>query len=385
MGNRERVTCLRSGMANGSAVIALPVIAVSVSASSVLAPFLIAVLLFFLIAAPLRAQSVRGRIVEDDGGRPVIEALVQLLGPRDEVLASGTSSLRGEYLLQAPLDGPYRVRVLRIGFRPWVSEPVALSETAVQTRELRVDAGVVMLAELTVRARSSCRRSPAEDSDMEAVWQQARTVLGLIDAGAGGDLEFLATNSERTLDQYERLVQESKLPSFGRGSWPIVSQSPDSLAQFGFIQVHDTLAGPIYYGPDVGVFFSDGFLTSHCFRLLPPPKGESELIGLGFEPVSGRKLPDIEGALWVHRTTGLSRLEYRYTRMPGWMAQEKAGGLLRFDRLASGRPILTTWSIQAPIPRIERSRVVLHGFRQTLGEVQEVRNADSVVWRRPAS
>lgn len=339
---------------------------------------------FALPVSRLSAQSVRGRVVEQEGAKPVVEALVQLLGPRDRVLASGTTSPRGEYLLHAPADGSYRLRVLRIGFRPWVSDTVQLSGPEVQSKLLEVDAGVVVLAELTVTARSSCRRSPADDSDMEAVWQQARTVLALVEAGSAGDLEFFVTTSNRSLDQYERLVQEYRMPSIGRGAWPVISQSADSLEQFGYVQVGDTLTGPIYYGPDVAAFFSDLFLAGHCFRLLPPPKGEPQLIGLGFEPVGGRKLPDIEGVLWVDRTTGLNRLEYRYTRMPGWLAQQKAGGVLRFDRLPTGRPILTSWSIQAPIPRIERARIVLHGFRQTLGEVQEVRSGDAVIWRRPA-
>jgi hypothetical protein len=274
--------------------------------------------------------------------------------------------------------------VLRIGFRPWVSDTVQLSGAEVQSKLLQVDAGVVVLAELTVTARSGCRRSPADDQDMDAVWQQARTVLALVEAGSAGDLEFFTTNSDRTLDQYERLIQEYRTPSLGRGAWPIVSQAADSLEEFGFVQVRDTLSGPIYYGPDVAVFFSDLFLAGHCFRLLPPPKAEPQLIGIGFEPVGGRRLADIEGVLWVDRTTGLNRLEYRYTRMPGWLAQQKAGGVLRFDRLSNGRPILTSWSIQAPIPRIERSRTVLHGYRQTVGEVQEVRSGDAVLWRRAA-
>ncbi len=340
-------------------------------------------LLLLLGAFPVQAQSIRGRVLDAASDTPVVEALVQLLAERDRVVASGASSTRGEYLVRGPAAGTYRLRVLRIGFRPWVSDPVRLMSDTLQVQDLRVDAGVVVLAELTVRARSSCRRSPADDADMEAVWQQARTVLGLVDAAGAEDLEFLVTTRDRTLDPYERVIREFRTPAFSRGAWPIISQSADSLNEFGFIQVQDTLAGPVYYGPDVAVFFSDAFLTAHCFRLLPPPRGEPDLIGLGFEPLPGRKVSDIEGVLWVHRHAGLSRLEYQYARMPGWMPQGKAGGVLHFDRLSgTGRPIVTSWSLQAPIPRIERSRTVLHGFRQTIGEVESVREGEQVVWRR---
>lgn len=217
---------------------------------------------------------------------------------------------------------------------------------------------------------------------MEAVWQQARTTLGLIEAGGERELEFSVRTRERTLDKWERQLQEFTSHTYGRGTWPVQSLPAESLAAGGFIQVHDTLQGPIYYGPDVAVFFSDVFLASHCFRLLPAPKGESDLIGLGFEPIGGRQTADIEGVLWLHRRDGLSRLEYQYSRMPPWVPRGKAGGVLRFDRLRAGRPIITGWSLQAPIAWFERGRYGLHGFRQLVGELESVRDDSEVVWRR---
>jgi hypothetical protein len=339
--------------------------------------------LLFLVS-PLHAQSIRGTLHDQTSHAVISDALVQVLADRERVVASGTSSGRGEYLLRAPVDGVYRIRVLRIGFRPWTSDTLTLRSQAIRLQDLEVDAGVVVLTELTVTARSGCKRSPADDARMEAVWQQARTMLGLIEAGAA-DLEFRVRTHDRTLDQWERLRQESSRVAWGRGSWPVISQSPDSLAMLGFIQTTDTLEGPVYYGPDVAVFFSDAFLGSHCFRLLPPPRGEADLIGLGFEPLPGRRVADIQGVLWVHRREGLSRLEYQYASMPSWIKQGKAGGMLRFDRLDGGRPIITDWSLQAPVPRIEQSRVILHGYRETAGEVEEVREGTQVRWRRTAS
>jgi hypothetical protein len=337
-----------------------------------------------LLPTHLPAQSVRGTVRDRLSNAIIAEALVQVLAERDRVVASGTSSARGEFILQAPADGSYRLRVLRIGFRPWVSDTVRLTVERLQVMDLAVDGGVVVLAELTVTARSSCKRSPTEDASMDAVWQQARTALGLAEAGAD-ELEFRVLTRERTLDQFERKVRESSRYTYGRGTWPVGSLPPDSLAEFGFIQVADSLEGPTYYGPDVAVFFSDAFLGSHCFRLLPAPRGEPDLIGLSFEPLPGRKVADIEGVLWVHRRDGLTRLEYRYAAMPGWMKKGKAGGVLRFDRIATGRPIITEWSIQAPIPRIEERRTVLHGYKQSIGEVEEVRTATEVLWRRAAT
>jgi hypothetical protein len=338
------------------------------------------------LSAPLAAQSVRGIVRNEVSHTIVADALVQLLGDRERVVVSGTSSARGEYVLRAPAEGVYRLRVLRIGYRPWVSDTVRLVADRIQVKDLDVDAGVVVLKELTVTARSSCKRSPSMDARMDAVWQQARTMLGLIDAGASGDLEFRVLTRDRTLDQWERpLGRGTSRMSRGTGAWPVTSLPADSLAQYGFIQAGDPEGGPIYYGPDVAVFFSDAFLGSHCFRLLPAPKGEAELIGLSFEPLPGRKVADIEGVLWVHQRDGLTRLEYSYAPTPEWLRKGKAGGVLRFDRVSTGRPIITEWSIQAPIPRIEQYRVVVHGFKQTIGEVEEVRSGEAVLWRRAAT
>ena len=339
--------------------------------------------LLLLFSAPLQAQSIRGTVRDQLSHASISEALVQLLTERDRVLASTTSSARGDYLIQAPADGVYRLRVLRIGFRPWVSDTVRLNAERIRVKDLEVDAGVVVLAELTVTARSSCKRSPTDDAKMDAVWQQARTALGLAAAGAS-DLYFKVLTRERTLDQYERKLHDSSRYTYGQGAWPVGSLSPDSLAEYGFIQMTDTLEGPIYYGPDVAVFFSDAFLGTHCYRLLPAPKGEPDLLGLSFEPLPGRKVADIEGVLWLHRRDGLTRLDYRYAAMPGWMKKGKAGGTIRFDRIPSGRPIITDWSLQAPIPRVEARKTVLHGYKQSLGEVDEVRSGDEVVWRRAA-
>jgi hypothetical protein len=341
------------------------------------------VILLLFFSLPLRAQTVKGTLRDQTSHAPIADALVQLLGDRDQVHARGTTSARGEYLLRGPRDGVYRIRVLRIGFRPWISDSVTLRSAEITLRVDEIDPGVVVLAELTVTAKSACRRSPAEDAKMEAVWQQARTTLALVEAGGQDEIEFRVLTRDRTLDKFERQLQELTSHTYGRGAWPVKSLDAESLATNGFIQMRDTLEGPVYYGPDVAVFFSDAFLTSHCFRLLPGPKDESDLIGLGFEPLGGRKVADIQGVLWLHRRDGLSRLEYGYTGMPPWVPKGTAGGVLRFDRLSVGRPIITGWSLQAPIAWVDGKRMGLHGYRQLVGEVEEVRQSSrELLWRR---
>jgi hypothetical protein len=190
--------------------------------------------------------------------------------------------------------------------------------------------------------------------------------------------------------------------TIGAGRWPVTSQAPDSLATLGYIQPDDTLTGAIYFGPDAAVFFSDGFLRSHCFRLRPPPKRDPGLLGLGFEPVKGRRVIDISGVLWLNRATGaLVRLEYRYPAIWDWVPRDGAGGSLSFARLSSGQIVITGWKIRAPVAQVDRSvvgravpsgdtrrffglgTVRLHGYREEVGEVQEIRNPNGrLLWRR---
>ena len=239
---------------------------------------------------------------------------------------------------------------------------------------------------------------------MALLWDGARTALGLVGAGSGQELEYLSTITRRRLDAADHPVQTNSWSGFGRGDWPIKSQSPDSLDRFGFVQPVDTLLGPVYYGPDVGSFFSDAFLRHHCFRLVPAPRAEPGLLGLGFEPVPGREVPDKIGRLWLDRRRGdLVRLEYHYTGLWDWVPRRSAGGTLRFDRLPSGQPILTGWLIRAPVaatepwpigtrrrdqgtvPYFGHGRIVLHGFREEEGVVNLVRDLGGrVLWRRPA-
>lgn len=54
----------------------------------------------------------------------------------------------------------------------------------------------------------------------------------------------------------------------------------------------------MFYAPDAEVLLSDAFLDSHCFSLREATvQGEARL-GLTFEPVPGRTIPEVRGVLW---------------------------------------------------------------------------------------
>lgn len=366
----------------------------------------IVLLLLAFKAAPAAAQGISGTVIEEDSRRPVASALVQLLpAAPDSILMSTVTGPQGRFHLRLLKPADYRVRILRIGFRSWTSPPLTVNATGEREEQFTIPAVPVVLSELTVETKSPCRGSPAEDQRMALLWDDARTALGLLGAGIPEDmLEFRSRLSKRMVDPGDHLVSENTLLAFGRGAWPIASQPPESLAQFGFVQPRDMISGPVYFGPDVAVFFSEAFLQSHCFRLIPG--SDPTLIGLGFEPVKARKVVDIEGVLWLDREQNrLRRLEYRYTELWPWVPKGSAGGRLDFQFLAGGQPVLTGWSIRAPVARIEDwsegtrvrdetttrpffgpGKVVLHGFREEIGEVNDIRLANGqVLWQRQPS
>ena len=59
-----------------------------------------------------------------------------------------------------------------------------------------------------------------------------------------------------------------------------------------------------YSAPDARVLLSDEFLDTHCFRIAEAQNGDGR-IGLAFEPLEDSPLRDIEGVLWIDRSTAM--------------------------------------------------------------------------------
>src|SRR5262249_21306643 len=119
--------------------------------------------------------------------------------------------------------------------------------------------------------------------------------------------------------------------------------SADSLVEKGFVRT--TGDDAVFYGPDAYVLTAPAFLSQHCFRL-ERRKDRPNLLGLGFEPVRGRRLPDIEGALWLDEQTGALRfIEYGFTNLTDRFDRQIAGGRTDFEQLANGAWIVRAWEL----------------------------------------
>jgi len=352
------------------------------------------------VLRPLPAQVLRGRIVEAETARPVPGALVLLVGESDSASLGRTmTSDVGRFELPAPREGTYRLRVLRIGHQAWMSAAMEVLSVGREV-QLAVPALPFTLEEISVTEKPQCALEVASSSGAGALLEEAWKAFTLTEQTLGrSELVFEVLLSYRATDQRGNLTSERGARRVGRGSWPVISINPESLEVAGFVQPRDTIQGPIYFGPDPRVLFSEPFLRTHCFRVIRSAQDSTGLVGLAFQPTKHRKLPDIEGAMWLEpKSSELRRLEYRYTRLWAWVPKGSAGGEIAFERLAKGGWVVSRWSLRAPVaetrPRygdrpdpneyrfFGAGRVSFHGTREEGGAVLMVRSAEGdTLWR----
>lgn len=306
--------------------------------------------------------------------QPIDYGLILLVDSAGHERARTLSDAAGQFVLIAPSPGTYRVRILRIGFKSFESPAMPLDAGERRYRVALPDV-VMELPAVTVEAEKRCRTHPGEGEPVAALLEQAQTVLRVTEMAVERRLfRFRSALLERSLDPDLRKTSEHGDTSNGFSAWPFGSLSPDTLVKDGFVQ--EGPSGPTYYSPDAAVFFSDAFLDTHCFRV-ERHGSDSTLVGLRFEPVRKRKLPDINGVLWLDRATSeLRRLEYGYTGLESWVPVARIGGWIDFRRLPNGAPLIAAWQIRAPIPLHTGDRRKLYGFKEREGRVINVFTAD---------
>ncbi|MGH7540500.1 MAG: carboxypeptidase-like regulatory domain-containing protein, partial [Gemmatimonadota bacterium] len=130
-----------------------------------------------LCARGAGAQQVVGRAVEADGATAIEGAFISLIDGAGTEITSTLSSDDGAYSLRAPEAGRYRLRVERIGFQTWVSEPFDALSGETVSRELRVSVRPVDLGELTVAVEGRCAHSDDAGHQLLRVWEEARKAL----------------------------------------------------------------------------------------------------------------------------------------------------------------------------------------------------------------
>ena len=331
-------------------------------------------------------QSIQGSVLDGEARSPVEGAMVVLLEgevQRSRVLTAADGSFR----LSVPLPGRYALRIDRIGYESTLTDAFEVAAGATVERTVLTHVEPVTLAGIQVEGTRRCEVRPAEGLATGRVWEEARKAL-----------DAAAWTAEKELYRFGWMRYQRELGASGRRvlseersyrnhfiDQPFRSMNAAGLAREGYIRsAEDDVT--IYYAPDAGVLLSGSFLDTHCFFLERKGQGGERLVGLRFEPVPGRELPDVEGVLWLEEEGArLLSMTYQYVDPSHRVAREEGSGELVFRGLPNGTWIVAEWKIRMPkLVELrdrygEARRYQTEGYRDEGGMITLVARSDGSV------
>src|SRR6185369_8824062 len=162
----------------------------------------------------------------------------------------------------------FRVRALRIGFRPETFAPVALRPSQEVEQRITLAGRAISLDTMRVVDHNICRTERDSATAVFSAWEQARTALTATQlSGAARNLQATTVTYERTLDPSGRRVQRQSVNlSSDFVTQPWASMSADSLHRGGFVAT-DRDGSVTYYAPGIDVLLSSTFVEDHCIHL----------------------------------------------------------------------------------------------------------------------
>jgi hypothetical protein len=298
----------------------------------------------FLVGLPAiaGAQAIELRLREETTKEPVPGAIVRLLGEKGP-LAQALTNEQGRVVLRAPGAGIYHIKADRIGYRGLLIGPIELASADTYRRDIDMPASRLELPTLEVRGKSACEAGGQGGSLAVALWEEVgKALTANVITQRQRPVPLHVREFQRDLDRDGNPLREWVHASRLTQGQPFGSSPAAVLASKGFVEESsDTI---IYHAPDAPLILSDEFVATHCFRSIP---GTGQLVGLAFEPTPGRKVSDVQGTLWVDRSTSeLKFLEYGYTGLSGARDKAKLGGRVEFRRLPGGEWIIGYWHIR---------------------------------------
>lgn len=309
-----------------------------------------------LAVAPASAQRLTGVVVEADGKTPASLVALLVMDSAGNAVARGQSTSSGTFAINVPNAGVFAVRALRVGFRPTLSERIAVSAARPATLRIQLTEQRVVLAPVRVRERGMC--GVASNPALIDTWDQARAaLLGVTQNDSPSRITFstLTWTVERDVwpDTATRTTLDAS-PQLGS----VVFRSPPArqLLREGFVRADGDSVE--FHAPDAFVLLDPEFASSYCFLLEPSPPNHPEWVGLGVTPALVRPgLVAIDGVLWLTRDGALQRFDYRYVGLARELETAPAGGRVEFLRLPSGEWIVSSWRILMPQAVTQMQRV----------------------------
>lgn len=313
---------------------------------------------------------VVGVVVERGNRLPVPGAMILLFNDGGEQVGRFLTNAAGRFMLAAAEAGPHYITVERIGyanlttarFEPAPDDPVMVIDVPIEPVSLRG---------LAVEAGPRCEVRPAEGRATARVWDEVRKALAAEAWTREAALyTYMLQRFERTLDRDAESVVSSTEPIAEARDAAFYSAEIETLADEGFVQVEGDSA-TVYFAPDADALLSDPFLDTHCFGVTPANNGQ---IGLTFDPIEGRGVPEIYGVLWVDEATAeLDRLVFRYVNLLRSSEIGEPGGEVYFTRLPDGAWIVRLWRIRMPVlDQNRRGRIRRTGYREEGGFTEAI-------------
>ena len=252
-------------------------------------------------AAPAEAQSVLVRVVDGTSGQPLQGTLVALLDEAGAHVRSALTDARGRFLFGGIPPATYDLRAELIGYAT-AEQSVAVAAGDATVVDIRLDSRAIELEGLSVEGEGRCELRPESGLRVAEVWDEVRKALEAARwTNEHGVYEYRTRRYSRNVEEATGLVSD-QVSRRGRVylASPYQSRPAEDLLENGFVQAPDDGGeGDLYFAPDASVLLSDLFLDSHCMRLRAGEGEQAGLVGLDFEPVRGRRIPDIAGTLWV--------------------------------------------------------------------------------------
>ena len=103
-----------------------------------------------------RGLTVSGTVRDAELKEPMVQATVQLFRKRDSTFVGGTvTDVRGNFSVEAPVNGIYRLRVSSVGFQPIEREVTLRRQQSQDLGELLMSSDALMLKETVVTGRAA--------------------------------------------------------------------------------------------------------------------------------------------------------------------------------------------------------------------------------------
>lgn len=107
-------------------------------------------------AQPRENLTVSGHVTDADLKEPLVQATVQLFRSKDSTFVVGTvTDLRGNFSVEAPSNGIYRIRISSVGFQPIQREVTLRNNRGYDLGDLTMSSETVMLKEAVVTGRAA--------------------------------------------------------------------------------------------------------------------------------------------------------------------------------------------------------------------------------------